>query len=221
MANQPQTGKQTRQAFVVAVSGASGAGKSALVRCLVGLLEDVVQLSFDDYIYLGNDPHVIQAWLAGGAQPDALQTPQLASDLRKLSAGQPVHLPHNRGILEPAEFILLEEPFGRARHEIAPLITLAAHLEPPPDVALARRILRAMEAPERPEPERLLQEIAYDLQTYLIAGRVAYRAAAHAARVALAGTTARAGACAICRARIRACIWTSSSGAWIVGAAAK
>lgn len=182
MANQQQTEKQTKKAFVIAVSGTSGAGKTALVKRLVALLEDVALLSFDDYVYLGNDPNVIQAWLAGGAQPDALQTPQLAIDLRKLSSGQPVYLPNNRGVLEPAEFILLEEPFGRARNEIAPLIAFAAHLEPPPDVALARRILRAIEAPERPDPEQLLQEIYYDLKTYLIAGRVAYRAAEHAAK---------------------------------------
>lgn len=173
---------QTKQVCVIAVSGTSGAGKTTLIRSLATLLQDAVLLSFDDYVYLGNDVNVIRTWLAGGANPNELQTPQLAIDLRKLSSGQPVQLPNNDGVLEPAAFILLEEPFGRARNEIAPMIEFAAHLDLPADVALARRLVRTLESAERPALEHLLEQTCHDLRTYLIAGRDAYRAVEDAAK---------------------------------------
>jgi len=35
--------------FVIAISGPSGAGKSTLIKNLVGLFDDAVSLSIDDY----------------------------------------------------------------------------------------------------------------------------------------------------------------------------
>ena len=100
----------------------------------------------------------------------------------RLVAGRPIRLPDDRGVVEPAEFIVLEEPFGRSRGESAPIIGLAAHLEVPADIALARRVIRAIESPANAHPEQLLQEIQYDLRAYLLAGHEAYRSAERAAK---------------------------------------
>jgi uridine kinase len=167
---------------VIAVSGTSGGGKTTLVGRTAALLEDAVRLHFDDYLILGNDPLDIRAWLEAGADPDELKTPRLASDLSKLSSGETVRLPGEGGVIEPAEFILLEEPFGKSRREVSPYIDLAAHLELPPDIALARRIVRAIEEQEWPGQEQLLAHIRHDLKTYLLAGRESYEAADRAAR---------------------------------------
>lgn len=170
------------QRLVIAVSGASGAGKTTLAMKIAELLKDAVFLRFDDYVRLGNDPAVITAWLETGAKPDDLKIPHLASDLRALIAGRPIRLPDDREVVKPAEFIVLEEPFGRSRKELASVIGLAAHLEVPADIALARRVIRAIESPATARPEQLLQEILYDLRAYLVAGREAYRSAERAAR---------------------------------------
>lgn len=167
--------------FVVAISGTSGGGKTTLLLETSKLLRNVACLYFDDYLNAGNDPTVIRAWLEGGANPDEFQTPQLASDLHALTTGNAITTPGGHGV-EPAEYILVEEPFGRARSEIAQFIDFAAHLNLPADIALARRIIRAIESGEHTAPEQLLGYFLHDLKTYLAVGRTAYGAAERAAR---------------------------------------
>lgn len=167
--------------FVVAVSGTSGGGKTTLVNRGAALLKDAVRLHFDDYLLLGNDPSEIRAWLEAGADPDELKTPRLADALRRLRSGEPARRHDGRGTIGPAKFILLEEPFGRARGDVAPHIDLAVHLELPADIALARRIVRAIEEREPPDPVQMLEHIRHDLTAYLLAGRESYEAANRAA----------------------------------------
>jgi uridine kinase len=167
--------------FVVAVSGTSGGGKTTLVDKAAELLKNSVRLHFDDYVVVDNDPAVIRAWLDAGANPDEFKTPRLPDDLRTLISGEPVVLPDGGGIIEPAGFILLEEPFGRARGELAALIDFAVHLHVPADIALARRIVRSIEAQERPADEQLIEYIHRELKIYIAAGREAYVAAERAA----------------------------------------
>ena len=47
--------------------------------------------------------------------------------------------------VSPADFILFEEPFGRARFEISKLVDFSVHLDLPADIALARAVLRQKE----------------------------------------------------------------------------
>jgi uridine kinase len=166
--------------FVVAVSGTSGGGKSTLIDNAAVLLGDATLLHFDDYWSANNDPAEILAWLGGGADPDEFKTPLLPADLRRLIAGEPVVTPAGRAV-EPAEFILLEEPFGRARGELSDLIDFAAHLHVPPDVALARRLIRSIEAREPAARGELVEYIHRELRVYIAAGREAYAAAERAA----------------------------------------
>lgn len=167
--------------YVVAVSGTSGGGKTTLVKSAAALLNDCIRLHFDDYLILGNDPSEIRAWLEAGANPDELKTPHLAADLCSLRAGETIRPPGGEGLIEPAEFILLEEPFGRSRGDVAPYIDLAVHLELPADIAIARRLVRAIEEQLLPDPEQLLAHIHHDLKAYLVAGRESYEAANRAA----------------------------------------
>jgi uridine kinase len=171
----------TGQVFVIAVSGTSGAGKTAVVNRVAALLGNVVLLHFDDYVVINNNAADIRVWLEGGASPDEFKTPRLPGDLRKLIAGEIVQLQDDRGLLEPAEFILIEEPFGRSRSEIGSLIAFAVHLDVPADVAIARRIIRAIEAQPPPEDEAMVRYVHHELKTYLAAGREAYIAAESAA----------------------------------------
>jgi uridine kinase len=169
------------KAFVVSVSGTSGAGKTTVMEKAAALLPSVAMLRFDDYITLGNDIAQIRAWIDAGADLNEIKTPALAVDLRKLSAGEAIHLPETGRRIEPADFIILEEPFGRSRLELSSLIDFAVFIEAPPDIALARRTLREIETWQE-DPARLIGAISIQLQAFIAIGRDAYLAAARAAR---------------------------------------
>lgn len=172
---------QTRPAYVCSISGTSGAGKSTVIEHAARRLPGAVMLRFDDYVTLGNDIAEIRAWIDAGADLDEIRTPQLAIDLAALRAGQAVRAPDTGAPVEPGPVILLEEPFGRSRRELSDLIDLAVFIDAPPDVALARRLLREVET-WRDEPERLAQSIDIQMQAYLAVGREAYLHASTAAR---------------------------------------
>ncbi len=173
--------------YVVAFSGTSGAGKSALMRHVQQAHGDCAILHFDDYISLGTDLEDIQAWVASGAPADAIETPQLPLDLTRLVAKQAVTPPGREKPIEPAQLILLEDPFGRARSAIRPHIDHALHLELPHDLALARRSLRTIhaltdgEAPDT-DPLKVLDNLKAQFDAYLGPGRLAYQLAEAQAR---------------------------------------
>ncbi len=170
--------------LVVAVSGPSGAGKSSLIEAAAERLGGAARLHFDHYITLGNDIGEITAWLETGGDPNRIATPQLADDLQRLIDGGWIERPHDRTRVGPADFVILEEPFGRSRAEVGTLIDFAVHIGVPPDVALARRILRLIG--ERPilGDAAVLDEAHGQLQAFLAVGRDAYLAADRAARAA-------------------------------------
>jgi uridine kinase len=156
--------------FVVAVSGVSGAGKTSVVRRTVEILGDAVALHFDDYAPVSTYPADLVLWFREGAHVDAWQTPHLAADLRRLRNGEAIALPETGRIIEPASCIVVEEPFGRLRVELAGLIDFAAHIEVPADVLLARRLLRRMTEERGRFGESLLDQLQRDLTEHLSAG---------------------------------------------------
>jgi uridine kinase len=172
---------ETKRAFVVSVSGTSGAGKSSVIEKTAALLASAITLHFDDYVTLGNDIAEIRAWVDAGADLDAIKTPGLADDLRKLRSREAIHLPNTGRRIEPADVIILEEPFGRSRGELSSLIDFAVFIDAPADVALTRRLLREIETWQE-EPGRLIGALDIQLKAYLAAGRDAYLAASRAAR---------------------------------------
>jgi uridine kinase len=161
------------EAFVVAISGMSGAGKSSVVRGTVERLGNATALYFDDYVARSTYPPDLLDWLARGADVDEWKTPHLAADLRALrSAGT-------------YEFVIVEEPFGRRRAEMHDLIDASAHLDVPTDVLLARRLLRRLTEEREQFGDRLLDQLHRDLTEHLttdrsleLAGAISSRAAA-------------------------------------------
>ena len=114
----------SQAAFVVAVSGTSGAGKSTVVDGIASAValsgRHAVALHFDDYADMSQLPEDLVGWLERGAKPDEWRTDRLANDLmtRVNSA-------------EPDTVIIVEEPFGRARTPMRKLFDLAIHIDLP------------------------------------------------------------------------------------------
>ena len=166
---------QPHAAFVIAVSGPSGAGKSTLVRNLVARLGDAVALFLDDYEASSIYPDMTQ-WLADGADPNQFQTPQLHMDLRALRAGQAITQPHNGQIAHPAGVIVLEEPFGRERAEMAGLIDFVICVDLPLEIALTRKLLRMLNFfVDEQTPDAFAKHLQFFLPWYLESGRELYR----------------------------------------------
>jgi uridine kinase len=152
--------------FVVAISGPSGSGKTSLVQKVTRLLDDAVSFYFDDYESVSKYPSDFSEWIREGADPNQWETPQLAEDLRSLRYGKAISLPNNRGMLNTARFIVIEEPFGRERDKMNELIDFVACIDLPLEIALARTLLRTIEEFPR---ERRQDELIEFLRGYLAA----------------------------------------------------
>ncbi len=161
---------------VVAVSGLSGAGKTRVVRRAAELLGNASILYFDDYAHLSTFPQDLGAWLDAGADPNVFQTPDFARDVQALRIGQSVILPSGK-VVTPAEVLLIEEPFGRMRTEMASLIDFAVFLDAPFDILLARRLVRRLEEEREEIGEGFLDVLQADLHHHLGLGRRLHLAA--------------------------------------------
>jgi uridine kinase len=80
-------------------------------------------------------------------------------------------------ILQPRRFLVLEEPFGRARPEMAALIDYVVGIDLPLEIALARR-LRALVRSRQPQApsDQVLTELDQYLQQYLAVLHDGYQA---------------------------------------------
>jgi uridine kinase len=129
-----------RHPYVIAISGPAGAGKTTLVQALADKLGGAATLFFDDFApdcqwwpAYGSEKSPgdhYRKWIAKGADPnDYVSAPKFATAIAALRSSE-------------MRFVIVEEPWGRARNETARLIDFVAHIDLPLDVALCRRLLR-------------------------------------------------------------------------------
>jgi len=162
---------------VVAIAGPSGAGKTTLVQYVAALLGDATEVFFDDYAAHSTYPENMSTWVAAGADPNQWQTPRLADDVRALRMGVPVLHPDGTTLLRPATYVVIEEPFGRERQEMAPLIDFVAAIDVPLELALARRLRRTIaRGLEQWSAEQVLERVDSYLEEYIAWGSAAYGA---------------------------------------------
>lgn len=171
--------------YIIAVSAVSGGGKTTLVKSTADLLEGTA-LFFDDYASVSEYPPDIKKWVEDGADVNEWKTPQFAQDLTALRRGNSIVSPIDGASILPSEFIVIEEPMGRERAEMATLIDFVAVIDTPLEIALTRRLLRdlgpiSVENIEKATKEQLaegfVQIVTYlkdYLSGYLDAGRDLY-----------------------------------------------
>ncbi|MFI4974471.1 MAG: hypothetical protein ACHP84_08035 [Caulobacterales bacterium] len=152
--------------YTIAISGTSGAGKTSLARAVAELLDAAAVLHFDDYEY--PDPAMFypdfEGWIASGLPVASHGGATLAGEVARLRAGQSIPRPKTEDVISPTPFLVIEEPFGRARPAIADLIDLAVVVATPPDIALARRLRRDLTLSS---PDQKLEEVVAQVHTYL------------------------------------------------------
>jgi uridine kinase len=148
------------RAFVVVISGPSGAGKSTLVERVARALGEAIALYYDAYAGVARWHPSCREWVEQGCDPNAWVTiPRLAEDLRALRAGRAIALPGSGRVIDPAPYIVLEEPWGRDRDELRPWIDFVAHVSIPLDISLCRKLLREYgEGSPRRDPLPFLAE---------------------------------------------------------------
>jgi len=129
--------------FVIGISSTSGGGKTTLVRKAAELL-DAATLLFDDYDSETTYPKNLSEWLRNGADINEFETPNFARDVRALRYGESIVYPAGGTVIQPTEFIIIEDPTGRARDEMADNIDFVVLIDTPLEIGFARRLLRNM-----------------------------------------------------------------------------
>ncbi|HZC16588.1 MAG TPA: hypothetical protein VE309_07495, partial [Caulobacteraceae bacterium] len=160
--------------YTIAISGFSGAGKTSLTLAVAECLDAAAVLHLDDYEY--PDPSTVSAdvegWIARGLPLATHNGTTLAGEAERLCAGQSVQRPKADGMISPTPFLVIEEPFGRARPAVAHLIDLAVVIATPPDIALARRVGRDLgHVPRGQKLDDVVTGLRRYLEWYEAAGR--------------------------------------------------
>ena len=167
--------------FIIAISGPSGAGKSTLVRNLINRFGNATSLGIDNYPDDDYPPAV--EWIERGANPDEFKTPQFFADVRSLKEGNSITHPHTEEEVKPPAYLIIEEPFGKSRSALGPLIDFHVEVDIPLEVSLARRLLRIIGDPSQDEKQdETYAFIKQHLEWYLNRGRDFYMAVQKNAR---------------------------------------
>lgn len=163
---------------VMVVSGSIGSGKTTLIRKLAEKLGGAPALIFDEYEGFAEWPADINAWIQMGADPNQVKVPRMKADLLALLAGEAVTHPIQDRKIEPGDWILVEDPFGTERGEMAALVDLLLFVDVPADMCVVRMVQRALgmdaadfdQVIEHEEEEALrgrLRSVALWLRQYL------------------------------------------------------
>jgi hypothetical protein len=161
--------------YVIAISSVSGGGKTTLVKRTVDQLKGTA-IFFDDYASVSEYPSDLKKWVEDGADVNEWKTPQFAQDLAALKRGESIVSPKDGTNILPSPYIVIEEPLGRNRLEMAHLIDFMAVIETPLEIALTRRLLRdyipsstdEFEKSTREELATILGQIVTNLRGFLV-----------------------------------------------------
>ncbi|MFD2177706.1 hypothetical protein [Veronia pacifica] len=119
---------------VVAISGASGSGKTTIVKKLAREF-DCPFLLFDDHTDKSTYPKNMKSWLKNGANVSLIKTPKFVISLESLLSNN------------SSRYIFIEEPFGKERDSMSSLVDYVVLLNQPMELCLARVIKRHTEQP--------------------------------------------------------------------------
>jgi len=139
-----------KKCCVVAVSGASGCGKTSLVKAL-GQGLNCPTLHFDDFVDENTYPQDMALWLKQGCNTSLIHTPSFTEAINK----------HKQSNIA-GDFLFIEEPFGREREVMRPLVDKVILLDTALKICLERVIERSQAFnPEDKSPQNQVQLSRY------------------------------------------------------------
>ena len=138
---------------VVAISGMSGSGKTTVTNELKKHLK-CHAFYFDDHVDTHTYPVDMHKWTIEGADLSKITNQGLFTVLAQ-------HIKHTSD-----KFTLVEEPFGQARPEIAPLIDKTILLDTLPEVCLSRIVQRHMSYYTAEQGEQCIKSLSHYLKKY-------------------------------------------------------
>ncbi len=145
-----------QQPLIIAISGASGSGKSLFTENLINAFSEQgrsVQILREDHYYRAQDHLAMEDREKNNYDhPNAFEHELLKAHLRALRNGEPIDYPnycfktHTRlpktKRLQPAPVIILEGIMLLARPELLPLYDVKIFIDTPLDICLMRRMMR-------------------------------------------------------------------------------
>lgn len=157
-------GSKKTYPLIIGISGISGAGKSTLIKRLGQTLR-ATTLFWDEYDPISKAPEDYVKWFHSSKNYDDWIYPDLAETLRRLKEGQTVICPATKRKLDPTKYILFDAPLGYCHKATGKYIDFLICLDTPPDIALARRLIRDYRS--HPDSHKMIEE----LEKYLLDSR--------------------------------------------------
>lgn len=131
--------------LIIGICGIVSAGKSTLIKKVAELLDGSVMMLWDDYDHLVKldfvDP---KKWVDDGCDTNKWKTVQFIEDLRSLKNGNHIRHPSTKEKINPGKYVLVEDPTGRTRDEMAELIDYLIFIDLPHEISLARTYNREL-----------------------------------------------------------------------------
>ncbi len=176
----------SKKPFVLCIAGTSGSGKTTLAKKVSLQLNNAPLLSLDDYFkYLEGWPSDIRKWLDQGGKMADLRNPKMIQDIQTLLKGESIIYPTTNEEVFSNDFIIIEDPSGKERQELAVLIDYLIFIDLPQDIGLLRIIQRMINSTTEDEngkftslrdtnPELLISKIQNFLDQYSFVYRDLY-----------------------------------------------
>ncbi|MGN1097874.1 MAG: hypothetical protein ACI4SS_03135 [Clostridia bacterium] len=157
------------KAFVIAVSGVSGSGKTAVCQELLRKIEHSALVRFEDYA--GPCP-MDYKWLTNGGDFNSIDLKNMRAEVERLSGGSGY------------ECVILDYPLGRCNDEMNPVIDFVFYIETSPDIALARRLALDL---KRGREDKIAEKLRLYRQFGFAVNRKIAEAVRHGADVSVNG----------------------------------
>lgn len=136
--------------MIIGLAGGSGAGKSSIVRSLVGQIGGCV-IDLESYALDRNAALPEERGQVGDDEPTAIDTALLVAHLEDLRRGEPIRKPVYSSearartgveLVAPARLVLVEGLFTLCWEPLRLLLDLKVFVDAPADLRLIRRIRR-------------------------------------------------------------------------------
>lgn len=147
---------------IIGIAGVTGAGKTTLVKEL-GKTLNATTIHWDDFDHLSKWPANYVEWYYKSKDYSAWEYPDLAETLKTLKAGNSLVCPATKRKLVPTAQVIFDAPLGHRHKQTGQYIDFLVWIEVPPDISLARRLLREY----RNKPKASTTDIVRDLDYYI------------------------------------------------------